>query len=99
MLPIQLQRGRPDLRTCESLESSGWSFTIAAYGARIGRTGDCRVRPFQGSCRTVANLSPTAGVRLGGRIFDVLTALIDASGAVISKNELISRVWQGRIVE
>jgi DNA-binding winged helix-turn-helix (wHTH) protein len=38
-------------------------------------------------------------VRLGGRIFDVLTALIDASGAVISKNELISRVWQGRIVE
>jgi DNA-binding winged helix-turn-helix (wHTH) protein len=36
---------------------------------------------------------------LAGAFSDVLTALIDASGAVISKNERISRVWQGRIVE
>ena len=36
-------------------------------------------------------------IRLGGRAFDVLMALIEASGAVVSKDGLLSRVWQGRI--
>jgi predicted ATPase/DNA-binding winged helix-turn-helix (wHTH) protein len=36
---------------------------------------------------------------LGGRAFDVLMALIEASGAVVSKDALINRVWPGRIVE
>ena len=31
-------------------------------------------------------------IRLGGRAFDVLMALIEASGAVVSKDELLSRV-------
>ena len=38
-------------------------------------------------------------IRLGGRAFDVLMALIEASGAVVSKDELLSRVWLGRIVD
>jgi DNA-binding winged helix-turn-helix (wHTH) protein len=38
-------------------------------------------------------------MRLGGRAFDVLMALIEASGTVVSKDELLSRVWQGRIVD
>ena len=38
-------------------------------------------------------------ITLGGRAFDVLMALIEASGAVVSKDELLSRVWQDRIVE
>ena len=38
-------------------------------------------------------------IKLGGRNFDLLMALIEASGAVISKDELMSRVWAGRIVE
>jgi DNA-binding winged helix-turn-helix (wHTH) protein len=38
-------------------------------------------------------------IRLGARAFDVLMALIDASGAVVGKDELLSRVWQGRIVD
>ena len=38
-------------------------------------------------------------ITLGGRAFDVLMALIEASGAVVSKDELLKRVWQGRIVE
>ena len=37
-------------------------------------------------------------IRLGGRVCDVLMALIEASRAVVSKDELLSRVWQGRIV-
>jgi len=38
-------------------------------------------------------------ITLGGRAFDVLTALIEASGAVVGKDELLKRVWQGRTVE
>jgi predicted ATPase/DNA-binding winged helix-turn-helix (wHTH) protein len=38
-------------------------------------------------------------MELGGRAFDVLVALIQANGAVVSKDELMRRVWPGRIVE
>ena len=38
-------------------------------------------------------------VELGGRAFDVLLALVEADGAVLGKNELIARVWPGRVVE
>jgi predicted ATPase/DNA-binding winged helix-turn-helix (wHTH) protein len=38
-------------------------------------------------------------VRIGGRAFDVLMALIDAQGSVVSKNTLMERVWPDRIVE
>ena len=37
--------------------------------------------------------------RLGGRAFDLLLALIEAPGAVVGKDELLSRTWPGRIVE
>jgi DNA-binding winged helix-turn-helix (wHTH) protein len=38
-------------------------------------------------------------VKLGGRAFDVLKALIEAHGAVVSKDALMARVWPDRIVE
>ena len=38
-------------------------------------------------------------VKLGGRAFDVLVALIDARGAVVSKGALMTRVWSERVVE
>jgi predicted ATPase/DNA-binding winged helix-turn-helix (wHTH) protein len=38
-------------------------------------------------------------IHLGGRPFEVLMALIGASGAVIGKKTLMERVWPGRIVE
>jgi predicted ATPase/DNA-binding winged helix-turn-helix (wHTH) protein len=38
-------------------------------------------------------------VRLGGRAFDVLMALVEASGAVVSKDALMHHVWPGRIVD
>lgn len=38
-------------------------------------------------------------VQLGGRTFDVLMALIEASGVVVSKDALMNRVWPNRIVE
>ena len=38
-------------------------------------------------------------LKLGGRDFDLLMALIAVPGAVVSKDELMSRVWAGRTVE
>src|SRR6266446_5506170 len=38
-------------------------------------------------------------IHLGGRTFDVLMALIEGQGAVVSKDALIGRVWPNRIVE
>ena len=38
-------------------------------------------------------------IRLGGRVFDVLMALIEASRAVVSEDELSGHVWRGRIVD
>jgi DNA-binding winged helix-turn-helix (wHTH) protein len=38
-------------------------------------------------------------VKLGGRAFDVLMALLEARGGVVSKDALMERVWPDRIVE
>src|ERR1700730_15744607 len=38
-------------------------------------------------------------VELGGRAFDVLMVLIEASGAVVSKDDLMNRVWPDRIID
>src|SRR5216683_806096 len=38
-------------------------------------------------------------LELGGRAFDVLMALIEASGAVVSRDTLMERVWPDRIIE
>lgn len=37
-------------------------------------------------------------ISLGGRAFDVLVALLDAKGAIVTKDALIERVWEGRFV-
>ncbi|WP_460135082.1 response regulator [Pseudomonas sp. S1_E04] len=38
-------------------------------------------------------------LRLGGRAFDILAVLIEANGAIISKDELIEKVWGCTVVE
>src|SRR4051794_22496127 len=38
-------------------------------------------------------------VRLGGRAFDILTALVERAGEVVSKEELIARAWPATHVE
>ena len=38
-------------------------------------------------------------VELGGRAFDVLMALIEASGAVVGKDALMDCVWPSRVEE
>src|SRR5215469_12928944 len=38
-------------------------------------------------------------IRLGGRAFDLLLALLEAPGVMVGKDELLGRIWPGRIVE
>ena len=38
-------------------------------------------------------------VMLGGRAYDVLMMLIEAQGAIVSKDALMARVWPDRVVE
>lgn len=38
-------------------------------------------------------------VRLGGRAFDILVALVESPGKTLRKTELIARVWPGMVVE
>lgn len=38
-------------------------------------------------------------VDIGDRAFDLLLALVEARGSVLSKDQIMARVWPGRIVE
>jgi predicted ATPase/DNA-binding winged helix-turn-helix (wHTH) protein len=64
---------------------------VAPTGIDFGRF---RILPRQR--KLLADNQP---MELGGRAFDLLMALIEARGAIISKHALIERVWPGRIVE
>jgi predicted ATPase/DNA-binding winged helix-turn-helix (wHTH) protein len=44
-------------------------------------------------------LADSRPIELGGRAFDVLMVLIEASGSVVSKDALMDRVWPNRIVD
>ena len=40
-----------------------------------------------------------APVRIGGRALDILTALVEHAGEIVSKRELIARAWPNRLVD
>jgi predicted ATPase/DNA-binding winged helix-turn-helix (wHTH) protein len=50
----------------------------------------------QNEHRLLADGEPVA---LGGRAFDLLLALVQRPGELVTRNELIERVWPGRVVE
>jgi DNA-binding winged helix-turn-helix (wHTH) protein len=54
---------------------------------------------FQVLLRRRELLADGQPIKLGGRAFDVLMALIEARGAVIGKDALMARVWPDRVVE
>ena len=60
------------------------------WGSNKGGSGAPHCREF---------LADGRPVQIGGRAFDVLVALVDAEGSVVSKKALIKRVWPDRIVE
>src|SRR3984957_7670027 len=48
--------------------------------------------------RQRAMFADNRAVELGGRAFDLLMALIEAQGAVVSKHALMERAWPGQVV-
>jgi DNA-binding winged helix-turn-helix (wHTH) protein len=62
-------------------------------------TRECHVRSFPGVAAPRRAVGHGQPIKLGGRSFDLLTALIEAHGAVVSKDALMARVWPGRTVE
>jgi len=44
-------------------------------------------------------LADGAPVPIGGRAFDILVVLVEAGGQLVTKDEILSRVWPGRVVE
>src|SRR5437773_2266825 len=75
------------------------SSTIAAVDHLPGALASVEFGRFRVVPHRREFLADGRPIKLGGRDFDVLMALIEASGTVISKDELMSRVWTGRIVE
>jgi predicted ATPase/DNA-binding winged helix-turn-helix (wHTH) protein len=69
---------------------------MQAYGdsRQILQFGRFRVHPHRREL-----LLDGVPVRLGDRAFDILLALIEARGALVTKDELMSRVWPGMVVE
>src|ERR1700722_20206648 len=62
-----------------------------AAGIVLGR---CRLSPHRREM-----LADGQPLKLGGRAYDVLMMLIEAHGAVVSKDALMARIWPDRIVE
>ena len=55
--------------------------------------------PYRFDCERHELTKDGLAVRLGGRALDVLAVLASAKGAVVSKDELLARVWPGVTVE
>ncbi|HLY57624.1 MAG TPA: winged helix-turn-helix domain-containing protein [Stellaceae bacterium] len=64
-----------------------------------GIDDDFRFGPFRLSRRRRELTSEEGPVALGGRAFDLLLALTERPGAVLSKHELLDIVWPGVVVE
>ena len=64
-----------------------------------GTDDDFRFGPFRLSRRRRELASDEGPVALGGRAFDLLLALTERPGAVLSKHQLLDIVWPGVVVE
>jgi DNA-binding winged helix-turn-helix (wHTH) protein len=99
MLPRFTERRRPGSRSAKIWNILEYALKLPVMVTVSDRPaiiefGRFRIVPH---CRQL--LADGRPISLGGRTFDLLTALIEASGAVVSKDELLSRIWPDRIVE
>jgi DNA-binding winged helix-turn-helix (wHTH) protein len=72
---------------------------MAVDDAAFERTAGVAFGRFRVSPHRRELIADGQPIRLGGRAFDVLMALIEARGAVVGKGALMARVWPDRIVE
>src|SRR6202046_2623989 len=64
-----------------------------------GRAMDVAFGPYRLLAARRLLLEGDKPVRLGGRAFDILSALVERAGEVVSKEELIARAWPATYVE
>jgi adenylate cyclase len=62
-------------------------------------TGEISFGRFRLNLERRELLRDNTQVRLGGRAFDILCVLASAGGAIVTKDELMARVWAGVVVE
>src|SRR5271167_4672763 len=65
---------------------------------RATASADLEFGRFRVLLRRRQLLADGVPVDLGTRAFDLLLALLEADGALVTKNELMSRVWPGIVV-
>ncbi len=64
----------------------------------VGPTPTLEFGRFQVLLRCRKLLSEDVRIELGTRAFDLLLVLLEADGALVTKEELLSRVWPGIVV-
>jgi predicted ATPase/DNA-binding winged helix-turn-helix (wHTH) protein len=65
-----------------------------AEGSRsIHAFGECEIDLARRELRVLGSAVP-----IGGRAFEIIEALVEAAGQLVTKDELMSRVWSGAIV-
>jgi len=81
-------------RTCECAESKAAGILGAALPSHVIAFGHFRLRKAE-------RLLERDGVRLklGSRALDILIALVERAPEVVSKRELLARVWPGLVVD
>ena len=64
----------------------------------VGAAAALEFGRFRALLRRRELLSDTVPIELGTRAFDLLLVLLEADGALVTKDELLSRVWPGIVV-
>lgn len=64
------------------------------HASPLLRFGACELVPHRRELRVNGS-----AVHLGGRAFDLLMVLVEGRGRLVTKDEILGRVWSGLIVE
>jgi DNA-binding winged helix-turn-helix (wHTH) protein len=64
---------------------------------RCGRS-DARIRPISGAAARAGVARHSGPIELGTRAFDLLLVLLAADGSLVTKGELLKRVWPSIMV-
>lgn len=94
-----MDRASMGLVEAAAIQSVGYKMSDKTPDIAIHSPEHFAFGPFVLSPRTRALTRKGIPVRLGGRAFDLLVALVSAAGQVVSKKDLIARVWPDVVVE
>lgn len=83
----QAQNRRPDAATCQVLAMADDHVKL------ISASGECEIDFARRELRILGSIVP-----IGGRAFEIFEVLVRSAGELVTKEELIHRVWPGAIV-